>query len=124
LPWAVTFTNPEANRIVGVPLGIPLQPTQLYESLAEALIFLILYWRFLRPHRPGAIIGLYLSLYSAVRFLVEFVRAHDQLNPYYGPLVAEQWIALGLLGLGMWLMLRPSRLPQPGPQAASSPRPR
>src|SRR5207248_2112897 len=45
LPWAVTFSKPEAHDLVGVPLGIPLHPTQLYEALAEALIFLFLYWR-------------------------------------------------------------------------------
>jgi phosphatidylglycerol:prolipoprotein diacylglycerol transferase len=106
LPWAVTFTNPEAHRLVGVPLDIPLQPTQLYEAFAEAVIFVVLYRRFGRPHRPGAIIGLYLVLYSSVRFLVEFVRAHDELNPRFGPLVAEQWIALGLLALGMYLVKR------------------
>jgi phosphatidylglycerol:prolipoprotein diacylglycerol transferase len=111
LPWAVTFTNPVSEQRVGVPLGVPLHPTQLYESLAEALIFLILYWRFARPHRPGAIIGLYLALYSSARFLIEFVRAHDQMNAYYGPLVIEQWIALALVALGVWLM---ARRPSPG----------
>jgi phosphatidylglycerol:prolipoprotein diacylglycerol transferase len=106
LPWAVTFTNPEAHRLVGVPLEVSLQPTQLYESFAEAVIFAVLYWRFGKRHRPGAIIGLYLILYPAVRFLVEFVRAHDELNPRLGPLVAEQWIALGLLALGVYLLRR------------------
>jgi phosphatidylglycerol:prolipoprotein diacylglycerol transferase len=113
LPWAVTFTNPEAHQLVGVPLGIPLHPTQLYEALAEAVIFAILYWRFPRPHRPGAILGLYLVLYPSVRFLVEFVRAHDELNPHLGPLVAEQWIALGLVALGVYLMRGPSQAPSP-----------
>src|ERR1051325_9000882 len=68
LPWAVTFTKPEAHELVGVPLGISLHPTQLYEALAEAIIFLVLYWRIRKPHQAGAIIGLYLVLYSAVRF--------------------------------------------------------
>jgi len=105
LPWAVTFTNPE-EQVRPDSLGVPLHPTQLYEALAEAVICAVLYWRFLRPHRPGAIIGLYLVLYSSVRFLVEFVRGHDDLNPQYGPLVAEQWIALGLIALGVYLIRR------------------
>ncbi len=41
LPWAVTFRNPEAYELTGVPLGVPLHPTQLYESLADALIFAV-----------------------------------------------------------------------------------
>ena len=106
LPWAVVFTNPEAHRMFGVPLDIPLQPTQLYESAAEAIIFLVLYRRIQRPHKPGAIIGLYLVLYPAARFLVEFVRAHDEFNPHFGPLVLEQWIALALMAVGVYLLRR------------------
>ncbi len=125
LPWAVTFTNPEANRLTGVPLDSPRHPTQLYEAAAEAVIFAILYRRAVRPHRPGAIIGLYLVLYSTARFLVEFVRAHDQANPYYGPFVAEQWIALGLAVLGAWMLLRRKPADAPvmsRPRTARSPR--
>ncbi len=97
LPWAVTFTNPQANKLVGVPLGVPVHPTQLYESFCEAAIFAVLYWRFHKPHRPGAIVGLYLILYSAVRFLVEFLRAHDQPNPFASRFTMAQWISLALI---------------------------
>jgi phosphatidylglycerol:prolipoprotein diacylglycerol transferase len=121
LPWAVTFTNPESHRLVGVPLGIPLQPTQIYEAIAEAVIFLVLYRRFLREHRPGTIIGLYLILYSSVRFLVEFVRAHDDKNPFFGPFVIEQWVALGLVALGVWLATRPVRQNPKAPRKGNSP---
>ncbi len=109
-PWAVTFTNPDANRLFGTPLNIPLHPTQVYEMLAEALAFVILYRRFFRPHAPGAIIGLYLVLYSSARFAIEFVRAHDEANPYYGPFVTEQWIALALILTGFWLMRKNRKL--------------
>ena len=106
--WGVTFTNPEAHRLVGVPLNVPLHPTQLYEAVAEAVIFVILYRRFLKPHGEGSVIGLYLVLYSAVRFVVEFVRHHEQANPFGGPLSATQWIALILLSLGFYLVTRKS----------------
>jgi phosphatidylglycerol:prolipoprotein diacylglycerol transferase len=107
LPWGVTFTNPVAKSLVGVPLGVALHPTQLYESAAEFLIFGILYWRIRKPHAPGAIISLYLMLYSTVRFLVEFVRYHEQPNPFGGPLNTSQWISLALLVLGAayWVRL-------------------
>ena len=45
-------------------------------------------------------------LYSTVRFLVEFVRAHDNNNFHVGPFVVEQWIAVGLAALGWYLMRR------------------
>lgn len=112
LPWGVTFTNPLAQQTVGVPLGIKLHPTQLYESAAEFIIFGILYWRIRRPHPPGAIISLYLILYSAARFLVEFVRDHPgEPNPFGGPLNTEQWISLALAALGAAYFLRRRRLP-------------
>ncbi|HUE24643.1 MAG TPA: prolipoprotein diacylglyceryl transferase [Bryobacteraceae bacterium] len=107
LPWGVTFTNPLAQQLVGVPLDVKLHPTQLYESAAEFVIFGILWWRIRRRHAPGAIISLYLILYSTVRFLVEFVRDHPgEPNPFGGPLNTSQWISLALAALGASYFLR------------------
>lgn len=100
LPWAVTFTDPAAKDLVGVPLNVPLHPTQLYESISEFLIFGILYWRIGKAHRPGAIISLYLILYSTVRFIVEFFRYHEQGNLWGGPLDTSQWISIVLVLAG------------------------
>lgn len=102
VPWAVTFTNPAANDITGVPLNRPLHPTQLYEAFAEFVIFAILYWRANRAHRKGEIIGLYLLLYSTARFVNEFFRVHEQGNLFNGPLDTSQWISIGLFGLGLY----------------------
>jgi len=108
LPWAVTFTRPEAHDLVGVPLGVPLHPTQLYEAIAEAIIFVILYFRIAKPHKPGAIIGLYLVLYAAVRFFDDFLRDPQQPNPFGGPFNNAQWISLGLIAtvVVIWLKSR------------------
>lgn len=107
--WAVTFTNTDAHQLTNVPLNQPLHPTQLYEAGAEGVIFAVLFGLFHRQHREGQIIGLYLVLYALARFLVDFVRAYSQANPFGGPLTTTQWIALGLLGLGGWLSLRRPR---------------
>lgn len=106
LPWAVTFHSEAAHNRVGVPLGVPLHPTQLYEAFAEFAIFAILYWRVKKPHPPGAIISLYLILYSTVRFIVEFFRYHEQGNLFNGPLDTSQWISLALLIMGSAYFLR------------------
>jgi phosphatidylglycerol:prolipoprotein diacylglycerol transferase len=105
-PWAVTFRDLEAYKLVGVPLEVPLHPTQLYEAAAELAIFVLLYWAIGRPHSAGRIIGMYLALYACARFLVEFVRAHDQASPFGWVLTAAQWTALGLLWLGFYLLRR------------------
>jgi phosphatidylglycerol:prolipoprotein diacylglycerol transferase len=106
--WAVTFTNPVANQLVGVPLNVPLHPTQLYEAFAEFCIFGILYWYFGRPHRTGAVISLYLMLYSTARFIVEFFRFHEQGNLWGTPLDTSQWISLALFAVGaVYFLKRP-----------------
>lgn len=107
LPWAVTFTRPDAQDLTGVPLNIPLHPTQLYDSFAEAIIFGLLYWRITKPHQDGQIFGLYLVLYSAARFGIEFLRNHEQ-SLILG-LSLTQWISLGTLAGGFYLLLAARR---------------
>jgi phosphatidylglycerol:prolipoprotein diacylglycerol transferase len=115
LPWSVTFTNPVANQLVGVPLNIPLHPTQLYEAFAEFVIFGVLYWRIRKPHSAGSIISSYLMLYSTARFIVEFFRFHEQGNLWGGPLDTSQWlsIALFLLGASYFVVAHRREIAQP-----------
>jgi len=105
LPWAVRFSDPASQLPRGL-LGVPLHPTQLYESFAEFLIFGILYWRIGKPHSAGTIISLYLMLYSTARFVIEFFRFHEQGNLWGGPLDTSQWISLVLVALGAVHLLR------------------
>ena len=109
-PWAIKFTNPEAEVLTGVPLGIPLHPTQLYETIAELIVFGFLWWRHsasggtVKPHREGEILGWYLVLSSALRFWIEFYRFHAQDLPMGGPWSLTQWISLALCGVGAWIL--------------------
>jgi phosphatidylglycerol:prolipoprotein diacylglycerol transferase len=70
LPWAVIFTDPKSLALI----GIPLHPTQLYESLGEFVNFFILI--ILRRHKSfnGQLFMTYILLYSVLRFIVEFYR--------------------------------------------------
>jgi len=101
--WAVTFHNPQAGELTGVPLGIPLHPTQLYESFADAAIFLFLYFQIARAHTSGTILGWYLTLYSAARFAIEFFRFHEQ--GLHAGLSYTQWISLATLIAGLGLIV-------------------
>ena len=106
-PWAVTFTNPDAHELTGVPLGIPLHPAQIYEAVATALVAVWLYRRSLKPHAPGLILGQYLLFYSAARFVIEFFRTHEQAFPLAAlPITWTQWIALALAVFGVILLRR------------------
>ncbi len=73
LPWGVAFTE-AGHRVTGVPVGVHLHPTQLYESFASLLIFLFLLWLHKRKRASGQVLLAYTSLYSLLRFLIEFVR--------------------------------------------------
>ena len=115
LPWGVRFRSDEAAP---VPLDKTLHPVQLYESLADLIIFGILYRQFHRNHRPGTVIGYYLVLYSTARFIIEFYRVHEQ--PLAGPFSLTQWIALALLAVGAVILLygrRTSLTPQHKPES-------
>jgi phosphatidylglycerol:prolipoprotein diacylglycerol transferase len=70
LPWAIVFTNPESLARI----GIPLHPTQLYESIGEFINFFVLIT--LRRYKSfnGQIFMTYILLYSVLRFIVEFYR--------------------------------------------------
>ena len=74
LPWAVTFTDPAAAEIVGTPLGVPLHPAQLYESLSCFVLFFFLLWLSGRRRFEGQIILSYSMLYAVVRFALEYAR--------------------------------------------------
>ncbi len=104
LAWSVTFTDPAAHSFTGVPLNVPLHPTQLYEASGAALIGLVLLWLYLRPHVAGAILGAYLVLYSSFRFFVEFFRDEGARTLLIGGVVSTtQAVAVGLAVLGVWL---------------------
>lgn len=109
-PWAVTYESLDAYQLVGVPLGVPLHPTQLYEAAAEIVIFAFLYRLFQSAPPPGRVIGSYLILYPFARFMVEFVRFHEQASPFGWVLSNAQWITLGLIALGVSLVWQ-SRTP-------------
>lgn len=113
--WAVTFTDPYSERIVGVPLGIPLHPTQLYESAVSAGIFLVLLLLWRRRAFPGQIFAAFLLLYSAARFLLEYLR-DDPRGPFFfgGALSTPQLLSLILFAVGLafgWWQRRHHRQP-------------
>ena len=67
MPWALTFTNPTAAANVGTPLNVPLHPTQLYESAAEALIlFAAACDGEEGPRVPGRTFWLYMLMYGGL----------------------------------------------------------
>ncbi len=91
----VVFTNSTSHEVTGVPLGIPLHPAQVYESLATLLILGILLWWYPRKTHDGQIFLLYLTLYAVSRFFLEFLRGDEDRGFVFNHLLStSQFIAL------------------------------
>jgi phosphatidylglycerol:prolipoprotein diacylglycerol transferase len=95
VPWAVAFTDPDAARIGGAPLGVPLHPVQLYESAVCLILFGVLVWLGRRRHRDGQLIAAYTLMYAVARFVLEFFRGdEDRGFVLGGALSTSQFIAV------------------------------
>lgn len=73
-PISVTFTNPIAHQHTGVPLGVPLFPTQLAEAIFNFLNFIFLFLLLKKKGKEGKVFSFYIFNYSVWRFLIEFFR--------------------------------------------------
>ena len=113
--WGITFTSQFAHEQVGTPLGVPLEPTQLFESAVELANFVLLMWLFRRKKFDGQVFGAYLFLYGVARYLLEFLRDDPGRGEVFGGMrTGTQLIALLLVvggGLIWWLRPTPKALP-------------
>lgn len=88
VPWAMVFPP-----MTGLEPE-PRHPSALYEFALEGVVlFAVLWWLSRRPRQRGLISGLFLLLYGAFRFTVEFVRLPD---PQLG-FIAFGWLTMGQL---------------------------
>ena len=97
LPWGVRYSDAEC-LVETRFLGIPLHPSQLYESAGNFAIFAFIHFTFLRkqtkPGQEGRAFLAYVALYALLRFIIEFTRADDR-GAFAAGLSPSQWIALG-----------------------------
>jgi phosphatidylglycerol:prolipoprotein diacylglycerol transferase len=130
LPWGVVFPGEAAQACAG-PVGIVTtelgemcarHPSQLYQAGLEGLvmgaILLWLAWRRGWLRTPGALTGMFFTIYGLARFAVEFVRQPDAqfvgpdnpvgfalaLSPSVG-LTMGQLLSLPMIALGLWLVV-------------------
>ncbi|MEG0071312.1 MAG: prolipoprotein diacylglyceryl transferase [Raoultibacter sp.] len=112
-PWGVVF---------GGSAGMmPRHPSQLYEAFLEGIVIFVVLYALSRkmPPRPrGTFFGVFLLLYGAFRFVVEFVREPDvQLGYLWGG-----WLTMGqvlsvpliLVGIAVLVYAIKMKLPQQG----------
>jgi phosphatidylglycerol---prolipoprotein diacylglyceryl transferase len=121
LPWAARFppqslayqtfaarANPGAFLAADGATTLPLHPTQLYESLGELGLFLLLAF-VVRPRKRfhGQVLASWLLLYAVLRWTVEVFRGDVERGVYLG-LGAGQWTSLVIFGVGaaLWALAR------------------
>jgi len=100
------FGAPAAQPFLGVIFpgdAIYRHPTQLYAAFLLLSIFIILKLAGERPHAAGTIFTLYLGLYSAMRFFLDFLRGD---NPTYAfDLTVSQFICVFIFACSVFLLL-------------------
>ncbi len=107
LPWGVKFTNPIASAVAGTPLNVSLHPTQLYESAAEFLNFVLLVLLGTRKRFSGQVFGAYCILYGLERGTIEFFRGDPgRTLMFHDSVSLMQIVSVGMILLGGYLWWR------------------
>lgn len=83
--------------------SLPVHPVQLYETAANLAVYGFVAFAYRRRKYNGQVTGLYLLLYPAARFLLEFFRGTERLTR--SGLSAAQYLSLGWMALGLTFTL-------------------
>lgn len=116
--WGVVFPRGgsawraqlDAGHIPRLGDALPVHPTQLYESAACLVIFMILWW-LERKKQPGStrhghVFAGLLVLYGVARFVIEYFRDDDRGVFFSSHLSTSQLISLPLFAGGLALLWR------------------
>lgn len=97
LPWAMVFPLVDNQS---------RHPSQLYQFALEGLVLFAFLWWYSRRWRPlGAVSGVFLIGYGALRFMVEFTREPDGfLGLLAFGLSMGQWLSLPMVAAGFGLL--------------------
>ena len=102
-PFGIIFTNSSF-----APNNVRLLPSQLFMAAGDFIIAAVLLWYSGKNPSKGKVSMLYLMLYSAGRFLVEFTRSDDR--GFIGVLSTSQFIGIFtfIAGAVMYFLVLPS----------------
>lgn len=92
------------TEAIGAANGIPYIPIQLYEAIGDLVIFIILVINQFKVKKCYQPIGIYLTLYGILRFVLEFFRG-DEVRGIFGFLSTSQWISLVTIPLGIYCLV-------------------
>ncbi|MCC9136218.1 prolipoprotein diacylglyceryl transferase [Pontibacter silvestris] len=110
LPWGFIFLrSTEFSQV-------PRHPTQLYESLAAFLLFVLLYglWLKKKSELPrGLLFGIFVTVLFSFRFLVEFLKENQEAFEDTMALNMGQLLSIPLILVGIAILIKVIINPKP-----------
>lgn len=103
-PFGVVFSHPESLA----PLGMAIHPTQLYESIGNAVLCCLLLYVERKTRQIGLSTAAYFIGYGLFRFFIESLRADDRGIQLAG-LYPSQVISLAAVVAGISLLIYATR---------------
>ena len=93
---------------------LPRHPAQLYESFGYLILFLFLRQLYKKVnHKPGYLLGVFLSGIFSIRFIVEYVKESQGGFETYMPMFSTgQWLSIPFIISGLFLIYN-SKLKNP-----------
>ncbi len=116
MPWAIRFPMGHETHPVG-SAGIPVHPTEIYESLLGLCLYAGLAWFYRRKTFNGQVFAVYLVIYPLLRSFVELFRGDYPPNQHFlgGWATPAQLVSIGILTAGICLFfLLPRTTPASG----------
>ncbi len=110
LPWAITF--PPGSH--AAPPGVPLHPTEVYDSLLNLLLYAGLAWLYRWKKFDGQVFAVYMVGYALFRSFVEVFRGDYPQRYLGGWATPAQLVSMGIFAAGVVLW---SVLPRVNPAA-------
>jgi len=118
LPWTMRFpagsgphaAHLEQGLIAAGDLSLPVHPTQLYEAVYAAAVFLLLIHARRRQRHAGELFAFLFILYPLGRFLNEFLRGDPGRGSVFSLSIPQVLSVVGLCCAGCFLMMKRRRL--------------
>ncbi len=93
LPWGILYKD---GSLASEVFSVPVHPVQIYQAIATlAIFFVLMEFNKLKSRKNGQTFFLFLSLFSLMRFFLDFVRYYPESN-YVGNFTVFQ-IGYGIL---------------------------
>lgn len=103
VPWAFSFSLYTDQ--------LPRHPVQLYESIVNLGIFIVLYYLFFKKKlykKMGALTGVFFIALFGARFILEFFKENQILREEDMSLNMGHWLSVPVVLIGLYLIFRKS----------------